>query len=344
VSGSRWSRALGLGLGLMLAMGSASSILASSVLASPYSELLEALRPDEPLAYFELAEELADEVRSPETLALVRTLYVLAFELSRGEGRESPLAASACLGLAELERLQADRRWLRSLAGMQDARYASRDWNVPSSASSTVEIAYRAATAMGLARAGESRQAQDQLGKPGVIPLMREYERAIGTTGLAGAISRLEKQLRAWPCPECQNRRFLSRQSDEGVQHRLCGTCRGDPGPALSNEEFIGQLAFESVLLNGVQRSWAAEIAVGQGAPLRDPDPAELAPTYRVDPSRPYWRAGQWVGEAQKDGAAAAEKRPDPEPTPAPVVPAQPKKDVPAERGEGGGERKRDGA
>jgi hypothetical protein len=38
-------------------------------------------------------------------------------------------------------------------------------------------------------------------------------------------------------------------------------------------------------------------VIVDLGAPLRDPDLDEVAPTYGVDPARPYWREGKWVAK-----------------------------------------------
>ena len=46
--------------------------------------------------------------------------------------------------------------------------------------------------------------------------------------------------------------------------------------------------------MNGIQRSWGATIVIDQGAPLRDPDPDQLASYYRVDAGKPYWRGGAW--------------------------------------------------
>jgi hypothetical protein len=277
--------------------------------AAELQERLVALRPDEPTGYLELAEELADRAESPEELAQARTLYVLAFELARSPGagiaKAPAVAASACLGLAELERLPQERRWLRAIAGLQDPRYATQDWNVPAAASPADETAYRAASVLGLARSGDGRQAQELLDKPGVRAMLQEYERAIGDSGFSGAMSRLEKYLRAWPCPECQNRRFVNKPADRagagpsGVEARVCFTCKANPGPPLENDELLAQLGFEALLLNGVQRSWAAQLAVDQAAPLRDPDPSELAPTYRVDPKKVYWRAGHWLDASE---------------------------------------------
>jgi hypothetical protein len=89
----------------------------------------------------------------------------------------------------------------------------------------------------------------------------------------------------------------------------LCDTCRGNPGPTITEEEMANHLRIEAVLLEGEQRSWAAQLVADAGAPLRDLDPAELAATYGVDPARPVWRGGEWVA-----GGANAIAPPNKEP------------------------------
>jgi hypothetical protein len=255
---------------------------------------LATLRPDQPEGYYLLAEELADDAAEGPQQALARTLFVLAFELDRRRPQGGPLAASSALALARVERLERDRRWLAALAGTIDRRYVSPDWSVPAAPSLSSELALKAATVLGLARAGEGREARRQLDQPGVLDVLKRYERAIGTTGQTGALSRLDKYMQQWPCPECGNERVVRKMGDRGPELRLCPTCRGNPGPVLGDEEFIAQLRFEAALLNGIQRSWAAQIIVDQAAPLRDPDPEQLAPYFNVDASKPYWRNGAW--------------------------------------------------
>ena len=226
---------------------------------------LAALSPDKPEAYFLLGEEVAESgtvASDKDQLELAKTLYVLAFERDRRTGHPGHLAASAAIGLARIERH---------------------------------EQAYEAATVLGLARSGESQDARRWRDRPGVNDTLKRYERLIGTSGETGALSRLDKYLAAWPCPECHNDRVVTKLGDRGPERRLCPTCHGNPGPVLSDEELIGQLRFEASLLNGIQRSWAAQIVVDQSAPLRDPDPDELAATYRVDPRLAYWRGGKWT-------------------------------------------------
>ena|ERR1043165_961966 len=270
--------------------------------SEPVTAALRALRPDDPVGYFRLAEELADAADEESDRALPRTLYVLAFALDRarsgapptnGNGEIPSLAASCALGLARIERLDRDRRWLVGLAAAIDPRYARPDWNI-STGSLSEETAWKAATVLGLARSGEGREARKLFDQPGIADVLRRYERAIGTSGETGALSRLDKYMQAWPCKECNNERVVRRMGDRGVELRLCPECRGNPGPRLSEEELIGQLRFEAALLNGIQRSWAATIIVDQGAPLRDSDPDQLAAYYNVDAAKPYWRDGAW--------------------------------------------------
>lgn len=259
-----------------------------------FAQRLAALKPESPERYFELAEELADTVAEEADKALPRALYVLAFELDRRRPQGGRLAASCALGLAKIERLERDRRWLTALAGAIDRRYGLPDWNVAAAPLLSDETAAKAATVLGLTRSGDGRDARKLMDEPGVLDVLKRYERAIGTTGETGALSRLDKYMQAWPCPECHNARVVRRMTDKGPEFRLCPACRGNPGPQLSEEELIGQLRFEAALLNGIQRSWAAQVVVDQGAPLRDPDPEQLAAFFRVNPAKVYWRDGKW--------------------------------------------------
>lgn len=268
---------------------------APTVIPAWLDQRLAALRPAQPEAYFLLAEEVADAALTDERLtATATTLFTLAFELDRRRG-PTPLAASACIALAHLQRSEADRRWLRALAGSIDRRYAATDWNVPAGRAAADQTAYKAATVLGLARSGDGPAARKLMDEPDVAALLRDYERAMGTTQGTGALFRLNKTIDAWPCPQCGNERVTRGPGDAGPESKLCATCRGNPGPELTEAELIAQLRFEATLLSGIQRSWAAQVAADLGAPLRDPDPAELAPTLGVDATRTLWRNGAWV-------------------------------------------------
>jgi hypothetical protein len=263
------------------------------------AERLAALTPDHPAAYMELAEEIADA--SKDDSPLVRTLYVLAFRLQstpHAGSAVSPIDASPLIGLAALERNDANRRWLLSLARSLDSRYALFDWSLASGLAVSDDIAYKAATTLGLARSGEGREARRVLAEPGVRELLKRYERALNGASQPGFVATLEQTIAIWPCPECGNSRIVTKPGPKGPEVRLCPTCRGNPGPILTPQEWIFQLRFESILLNGIQRSWVAQSIIDQGAPLHDPDPADLPALYNVDATKPCWRDGQWVSAA----------------------------------------------
>jgi hypothetical protein len=262
-------------------------------LLAPWADDLARLDPSRPGAYFELGERIADRAEHPIHFDTARTLFVLAFELDRGARQSQGWAVSACLALADMETLARDREWLLALARAMD-----RSGTTAAAASEDrppLQTAFLAATALGLARSGEGDQARRLLARDDVRGLLKSYERLLSPLGYAGGLSVLEAQLRHWPCRECGNQRIVRRALGGQVTSRLCGTCGGNPGPALTPEQRAAHLRFESHLLRGIHRSWSAQIVADTGVPLRDPDPEELAPTYRVDPTRPYWRHGTWT-------------------------------------------------
>ena len=262
---------------------------------------LEALTPDDPEGYFLLAEEVSGEADDADALQLARTLYVLAFETERAGSVDRPLAPSVCLALADMARLEQDKRWLVSLAHTLDRRYATPAWRTAEPSATNPDQALAAATILGLVRSGHTHIARRMLEDQAVEDLLLRYESLLAPFGDPDALDRLVRQAESWPCDECDNERITWRQSPEGAEPRVCYTCLGDPGPRLTASELIGHLRLETALLGGQNSSWSAQIASDYGAPLRDPDPNELAPTFGVDPDSVYWRDGAWV-DAQPAG------------------------------------------
>ena len=256
---------------------------------------LEALVPDDPEPFFLLGEEVADEADSPDGLRLARHLYIVAYEIEREQHRGRPLAPSICLALRRIERVEDARAWLSAIAGALDPRYAARDWSIPADDQPDWRTALKAAEMLGLVRAGEGLRALPLRDDPQVVALLERYGPHLGPAGL----TRIDTMIRRWPCPECHNERPVRRPTDRGNQTRLCNTCLGNPGPELSPAELRAHLLLESRLLKGARRSWAAQTALDDAAPLLDPDPDALAPQlavrYDLDPSLRYWRGGRWV-------------------------------------------------
>jgi hypothetical protein len=280
---------------------------------------LAALRPEQPGAYYELGEEVAGEGVGPEDFAVARQLYLFAYELDRASGSRLGLGPSVCLALAKIERLDEVRDWLRATAGTLDPRYVSTDWNVAAQPKASDQTALKAAEVLGLTRSGDGGEAIKRLEEAGVRDLLVRYDPLLSQNGQTGGLSNLESQMRAWPCPECKNRRYVTRVGRDGPEIEVCSTCGGNPGPELSQEALIAHLRFESRVLSGLQRSWSAQVASDYGSPLLDPDPAQLAETlrsrYGLVLGKPYWRDGRWV--ESPEGPVELPVGP-PEPAPAP--------------------------
>jgi len=265
---------------------------------------LESLDPSHPEEYYLLGEEVASEASSPEHAALATRLYVLAFELDRVNG-DGELGAPIALALADLSRLDRERRWLRSLAMLLDPRYS--DWELRGEhahAGLADSSGLAAAEALGLARAGHGHDAARVLDEPGVRALIERFETMLSPSGMPGGSQLIEKYTHEWPCPICKNQRITLIGEGARRDHRLCPNCSGNPGPDLDAEQVIAHLRFESRLLNGIQRSWSAQIAADRGAPLRDPNPEELAASFGVDPKRSVYRSGRWTEPAESAPAA----------------------------------------
>ncbi|MCA9299891.1 MAG: hypothetical protein KDA28_12540, partial [Phycisphaerales bacterium] len=201
---------------------------------------LEALRPSNPEAYFDLGEEVAEQIRTPDDYRLANQLFVLAFELSRGTGSE--VAPGACLALASISRIETDRRWLLSLASSIDARYADPQWRRPELGEVSEDDAFALAMALGAIRSGDGIDAQRILDRPEIMDLLREYEGLLDAVAINGAPERLLEQARQWPCPECRNERIVRVHRSTPPEYTLCHTCGGDPGPDLTLPELIAHL------------------------------------------------------------------------------------------------------
>lgn len=249
---------------------------------------LGALDPGTPEGYLELGEELAVD---PARGRLAERLFVLAFELARRSPGRSDIAASACLALADGARGDEERAWLGATAALIDDRFAAALDGRRADEAVREQTAYRAATVLGLVRAGEGRDARELLEEPAVRALIERYARLLPRGRSGDPMRTLEQQAEAWPCRECHNRRIVVASGSA----ELCPVCAGDPGPGLSEEQLVAHLRLEARLLAGIQRSWTAQLTVDLGRPLLDPDPEELAPRFGVDPAATVWRQGRWT-------------------------------------------------
>jgi hypothetical protein len=252
---------------------------------------LGALRPDAPMAYFELGEEVASESGSHEERDLARRLYLLAYELDRAQ--DGALGRSVCLALGEIAEDDRERAMLAALAralGDGASPLAPSPASRERATGADDENAFALATALGHYRAGEYERAAAILARPEIGSMLQRYENLLGGAAL------LLREVNSKPsCRECRNARVVKADLDPQSDWRLCYTCGGDPGPGLDLRGLVSQLRVESMLLSGTRRSWSAQLVADGGEPLREVDPEELANRYAVDASRSVWRDGDWA-------------------------------------------------
>ena len=258
---SRASRAISLFLGLVLLM-----VLSGASLYDDLESRLSELRPEEPMAYFELAEEIADAAEEPEQRALARRLFALSGVLAPEQ-----LGRSACLALADMEEDEQNRRRLMALAslfGSDDLSQAvTEDWGASPIEKHTASAVLAVTEAMSHYRRGRGSQAMAALRKPGAMELLEECE-----DHLPGGINRFMED---------------------------CKLYRGRLRPNLSEDHQVRMLRFEIALLTGSDRPWSSELLYGRGRPLIEVDPLRLEEAFGVDGSRPIHRDGKWVEDAR---------------------------------------------
>lgn len=279
-----------------------------SAASTPFADRLRALKPSDPEAYFKLAEEVSDKGDDAGTRRLATRLFVLAYELDRQRGGVPTLAASSCLGLIPVASAERDRRWLSAIARLLDSRHASLRWIDQERPTEPESAYYKAATVLGNIRAGRGDSARMLLQDPQVLGVLERFDRTMVRLGVK-SFSELQRAAEHWPCKECGNERFIKR-GNRGQDIRLCPICNGSPGPALDISGLLSHLRMESLLLQGSQRSWAAQLSVDNGAPLIDPDPDAVAETFNIDPTLVLYRDGKWV--ADPNAPAKPKKQPKP--------------------------------
>lgn len=220
---------------------------------------LAALAPTNPLAYFELAEEIADDHVDEAQRDLARHLFALAGVLDPAR-----LGRSASLALADMEDREHVKRQLLALAALLDERGGVAGWGQPDEAT---QISTSAAVAVGEAlsyyRRGRGSRALAVLEKPGAMALLE----SVGDVLRGGA------------------KRFVED----------CKLYRGQRKPTLTEDDLRRMLQLEAAVLAGIDRAWSGELLLGRGRPLVEVDPDNLPQTLGVDASRPYYRRGRWV-------------------------------------------------
>jgi len=224
----------------------------------PWTDRVEALNPDDPMAYFELAEEIADASAEVSRRELARHLFALSGVLA-----PQRLGRSACLALADLEADQHTRRRLLALAALLDER----------------------AGGLIVGPAGETAY-HDRASVLAVTNALSFYRRGNGAKAVSALRTSSARQIL-----DTYDSVF------RGGSERFIEDCRlyrGTRRPVLSEADRLRLLRFEAALLAGDDRSWSGELLLNRGRPLIEVDPDRLGSSFGVNAAHPCYRNGRW--------------------------------------------------
>lgn len=223
---------------------------------------LAALRPDRPVEYVALAEDVMDRAdpapgtaRDADRALAVRLASLAGAVDVAGTGR------SAALFLAAHAVSDADRARFESLATALDT--------VPDAAQDADE---RRAAALALLRAfghyrrGEGAKAREALAAPGASALLDSHPEV-----LKGGV-----------------RRFLAD----------CDAMRRAGAPSMTARQLDALHVLAAASLAGGARSWGETLGAGGLAPLPEVDLSDPKVLFGVDPRECLWRDGRWVRDA----------------------------------------------
>ena len=230
-----------------------------------WREHLEALDPSRPIAYFELAERVADAAGTDELDALARHLFSLAGVLAPDE-----LGRSVALALADMESDAARAEQLRVLAASLTP--AGTVWNeVPIGTGS-----------------GDLARAIDRTRGRAIVDAFSFYRRgfgarAIGTLRRADAVGALRALDRLLPGGGAD--RFLA----EAEQ------MRPSLPPSLGESRLEQMLQLEYGILMPDEMRWSTDLIWSRRTPLLEFDPRRLEELFGVDGERTLYRDGRWV-------------------------------------------------
>ncbi|MEM9082899.1 MAG: hypothetical protein AAGB34_04820 [Planctomycetota bacterium] len=267
----------------------------AEVVPSGVEERLRALDPKDPMAYFELGEDIAyhatpgSSQMDGQAAALAEQLFVLSYVLDVEAGGNLELGPSVCLALLELTpEPQSERRvWLGAMADAlgrdRRPRLAAPEENASTQRAQFAEMLARF-------RAGEMRTVDRYLKRTNAISLLEgaglSNEEAIELNELLeDAIERI-----GTADPD----RVQRRPAPGGEEYVLDRASRGNPGPQLSASEMMIVLRAELALLGGEATRWSVQLTGPGSRPVRELSDQSLVETYAVDAERPVWSGDDW--------------------------------------------------
>ena len=212
------------------------------------------------MEYFELAEEVADTATISEDRELARQLFGLAGLLDEKLSCSAALAIADISGMEQRKSVQARLRAAAELLAPPGTLVLGRNRKAGISESDRIMLC----KALGMLRRGDGYRAGKALDEQGVIDALEEVA-------------------------------FLFNGGAERVRED-CSLYKGGLRPNLSPDEVRSHLIAEIITLSPRSPGWGIDLLRSDAAPLTVVDLERLDLLFGVDPARPYWRDGAWVG------------------------------------------------
>ena len=172
-----------------------------------WEQRLEALSPADPMAYLELAEEVADGAGDESQIALARHLFGLAGALDPRR-----LGRSSCLAIADLEPNEYAKRRLLALGALLDRRPGGLGAQQPGTVEEIhAEAALAVSEAISFYRSGDGVRALKLLRRPGAMDLLETWGEVVFHGGATRFVEdcRLYRGSRKPPLPRPDQVAFL---------------------------------------------------------------------------------------------------------------------------------------
>jgi len=252
------------------------------------------LDPSDAETYLETGEWLAASATSQDELARAHQVLAVGIGLAHRQG-EPRLAASLCIALAASEPNIQLSESLWDFALMLDPTRRSA-WRAHRDARSHAisTITNDAARCLWAARMGDQKAAGDLFNNSAVRERIKDAALQAGID--PNSFDRiLSRAIRNHDFDDCRGRVFVIDRSTGEVRRVVCEEHTHPLGALDGGIELAEFIRVEAVLHELSINQWESAVSIGLDEPARDPSISMLETQYKIDLSRPYLKAKQWV-------------------------------------------------
>ncbi len=252
------------------------------------------LDPSDAETYLETGEWLAASASTQDELARANQVLAVGIGLAHRQG-EPGLAASLCIALSDTEPDLGMSQSLWDLALMLDPSRRSA-WRAHRDARNHAisTIINDAARCVWAARMGDQKTAGDLFNNSAVRERIKDAALQAGID--PNSFDRiLSRSIRNHDYDDCRGRVFIVDHSTGEVRRIVCEQHSHPLGTLDGGIEFAEFIRVEAMLHELSISQWESAVSIGLDEPARDPSISMLETHYKIDLTRPYLKANQWV-------------------------------------------------